>query len=105
MNGRNESFLVSIFRKATGKKVDEIVPFAEGKKGGGGRGGGKRDTAVCDFIPVENLDSAGKRDEMLLHLRVANDVSFNARVSCCSFIFPPRKPLFFFSLFNFRFPL
>lgn len=36
MNGRNESFLVSIFRKATGKKVDEIVPFAEGKEGEGG---------------------------------------------------------------------
>jgi len=27
MNGRDESFSVSIFRKATGKKVDEIVPF------------------------------------------------------------------------------
>lgn len=27
MNGRDESFSVSIFSKATGKKVDEIVPF------------------------------------------------------------------------------
>lgn len=39
MNGRDESFSVSIFREATGKKVDEIVPFADGgeRRGKGGR--------------------------------------------------------------------
>lgn len=51
MNGRDESFLVSIFRKATGKKVDEIVAG----DGEGGAGEGERDTAVCDFSPVEKF--------------------------------------------------
>lgn len=38
MNGRDESFSVSIFSKATGKKVDEIVPFTWKKeREGGGR--------------------------------------------------------------------
>lgn len=77
MNGRDESFLVSIFRKATGKKVDEIVAGEEGRRGGEG----ERDTAVCDFSPVEKFGFCRKRDEMLLHLRAANDVSFNARVT------------------------
>jgi len=45
MNGRDESFSVSIFRKATGKKVDEIVPFTEAE-----RREERKDAAACDFF-------------------------------------------------------
>lgn len=48
MNGRDESFSVSIFGKATGKKVDEIVPFTRYRGTQGRRNGG--DAAACDFI-------------------------------------------------------
>lgn len=49
MNGRDESFAVSIFRKATGKKVDEIVPFTRQRERDRGEEEKGRD-AACDFI-------------------------------------------------------
>lgn len=49
MNGRDESFSVSIFKKATGKKVDEIVPFTRQRGARRRRRGGRKEDAA-DFI-------------------------------------------------------
>lgn len=60
MNGRDESFSVSIFREATRKKVDEIVPFTEG--GGGERGKG-RETQLSAILSGGKFGFSRKQDE------------------------------------------
>lgn len=67
MNGRDESFSVSIFSKATGKKVDEIVPFTWQRERE--RREERKDAAASDFISWKICRRRFK--DALLHLRVA----------------------------------
>lgn len=92
MYGRDESFSVSILKKATGKKVDEIVPFTRVREEQ--RGGREKGHSCFWFYLVENLDSADGDLKMRLHLRVATLFHLNARVTHCNFIVETEQALY-----------
>jgi len=75
MNGRDESFSVSIFRKATGKKVDEIVPFTRQ------RGGRREKTQLLVILSRRKFEFCRRRFKDALTSSRCNVVSFDTRVT------------------------
>jgi len=75
MNGRDESFSVSIFRKATGKKVDEIVPFTRQ------RGGRREKTQLLVILSRRKFEFRRRRFKDALTSSRCNVVSFDTRVT------------------------
>lgn len=72
MNGHDESFSVSIFRKATGKKVDEIVPFTRQRERDGGEGGrGRREETQLVILSRGKFGFCRRRFKDALHLCAA----------------------------------